>query len=129
MFSRKNTVIIAIIAIFVLGSVILHADIIDIQVRNVYSHVWSHAPLEVITYELGSSTPYRTHTTGNLNNLPSSTYTFEDLYYDQGGYDYTVTQGNRTVSGQFWLWGQWGVILKSLPGPYEPIPRDPPVQD
>ena len=126
---RRNTIIIALIAIFVLGSVILHADIIDIQVRNVYSHNWSHAPLEVITYELGSSTPYRTHTTGNLYNLPSSTYTFENKYYDQGSYTYTATQGNRTVSGSFYLHGQWGVILKSLPGPYEPIPNDPPAGD
>ena len=125
---RKNTVIIAIIAIIVLGSVILHADIIEIQVRNVYSHGWSNEPVEVIAYQSGSSNPYRTYTTGNLYNLPISTITFGSSYYPQGYYTFTATQGNRFVSASICLIGQ-GVVILTLPGPYEPIPKNIPVQD
>lgn len=123
---RKNTIIIAIIAIFVLGSVILHAGVYDLEINNVYSHNWSHAPVYVTLVSIHGTTYLDS---GTLTNLPSSTYTFENEHLDECYYTFTAHQEDRTISGSFSLHGQWGVVLGTLPGPYEPIPKDPPIQD
>lgn len=123
---RKSIIIIAIIAIFVLGSVILHAGVYDLVINNVYSHNWSNSPVYVT---LVSSYGTRNISSGDLHNLPSSTYTFENEHLNEGYYLFTASQDSRSISGSFYLHGQWGVVLGTLPGPYEPIPNNPPIQD
>ena len=127
MFSRKNTVIIALIAIFALGSVVLQASI-TIEVSNVYSNAWSHEAVEV-HLEGGYWWWSDNFDSGPLYNVPP-TYVFYGVFLpvQNALYEYTINQGSRTVSGTFYYHGQWGFSV-TLPGHYEPRPNDPPMQD
>jgi hypothetical protein len=126
MFSRKNTIIVAFMAIFVLCIAILHADLMDVEVSNVYSYGWSNQAVIVEIRDWANQT-WTILNSGPMFEQPI-TYTFHDVYIIPGGYHYYAHQGDREVSGPFSYHGQWGISIR-LPGPYEPRPDDPPVQD
>ncbi len=123
MFSRKNTIIIVLIAIFVLGSVILHAETIDVEVWNVYSRNWGH---ESVTFRaVGQATGWViTRASGNVYNLTPPMVGWNGIGVSPQFYDYTATQNTRSVTGVFHY--QDGLVKCTLPGQSEPIPNDPP---
>ncbi len=111
MFSRKNIIMIALIAIFVMGAVVLQATYI--VVRNVYS-IYSHDALDLVVTDYEGN-PVFHFNTGPLYNVPS-TYEF-NCPVDPGQYNYIVTQGNREASGTFHSSQYEEIVI--LPGGYE----------
>ena len=123
MFSRKNTIIIALIAIFVLGSVVLHAETIDVEIWNVYSRNWGH---ESVTFNaVGQGTgSTASRETGYLYNLTPPMVAFDGIGLVPDTYNYTAAQDTRSVTGEFHY--QDGFLKCTLPGQWEPIPDNPP---
>jgi len=125
MFNKKNTIIIALIAIFTLGSILLNADVVDIQVSNVYSRNYGHEPVEFVAEGYGNHDFSKI--TGELHDLDDPWIYWENQPIFNSAYECEAKQDNRSVSGvrysSQWLW------YFRLPGRWEPIPDDPPIPD
>ena len=128
MFSRKNTVIIALIAIFVFSTIILHAATVNIKVSNVYSRNWGHSPVTFNGSRIGGGHTISKNS-GSVYNLPNPWVYWPNVlvYNNQSSYACVAAQGTRSVSdtrhtsNYNWFY--------TLPGPWEPIPDDPPAGD
>lgn len=120
---RKYTIIIALIAIFVFGSVILHAESINIKVSNIYRYNWGPAPVHFDAEGWGTG-----HTVnlvkGNIANEPYPYVIWYGVLITNDYYEYTASQDDRSVNGDFYYSQNWETC--TLPGAWEPIPDDPP---
>ena len=126
MFSRKNTIIITLMVILVLGTIVLHAEHIDIQVRNIYRYSYGHAPVHF--YAEGWSTGDEVNLVkGDIANEPHSYVTWYGVQIVQDYYEYTASQAERSVDGDFYY--SQNIEKCTLPRPVEPIPGPPPAQD
>ena len=123
MLNRKHTIIIALIAIFVLGTIILHADTVDIKVSNIYRYAWGDDPVSFFGH--GSTGAHDIDLeTGSTANYPNPWVYWDDVYCGESMYICTATQDNRWVGRScFTLHPVWKF---TLPGQWEPIPDDPP---
>ena len=125
MFNKKNTIIIALIAIFVLGSITLNA-LLRVEVWNVYSRSWGH---DHVTWEATSQfSGYEVSRVWYYpNNLTPAMVAWNGIALGPGDHDYEAAQDTRSVTGEV---HQSETLLKiTLPGQWEPIPNNPPMQD
>ncbi len=108
-------IIIALMAIMLMGSVVLSAAQSTFIIRNVYS-INSHEPVEIFFFD--------TYTTEELYDLESSTLTITYTYFAPPSpclSTCTVMQGNREWN--FSGWAPPGInFTVELPGPYEVRP-------
>ena len=122
MFSRKNTIIIALIAMFVLGTIVLHAESINLRVNNIYRYNYGPAPVHFDADGWSTGDEVRLVKT-NIANEPNSYVTWYGVPIVQDVYYYTASQAERSVGGVFYYSQNWEIC--TLPGPVEPIPSTP----
>jgi hypothetical protein len=111
--NKRNILIVAMLAMILMGSVVLSAGNTTFIIHNVYS-ITQHDPVEIFFFDSSS--------TGELYNLDSSTLTINHHYITPPTPSMSVIlvkQGNRE-----WRYSGWGTpaigdVELELPGPYE----------
>ena len=122
---RKSTIIIVLIAIFVLGSIILHA--VDIRVNNIYRYNWGTESVTFDGEERGAGTHEIHKASGSTSGFPDPFVCWYNETVYGSSYDCIAAQDDRSVSGVRWTMYSWWKF--TLPGQWEPIPDDPPEGD
>lgn len=125
---RRNIIIIGFIAIFILGTIILQAATVNIKVSNVYSRNWGSSPVTFNGSRIGGGHSISKNS-GSVYNLSNPWVYWPNVgvYNNHSTYSCTAAQSTRSVSDTRHTSNYyWNYIL---PGAWEPIPDDPPMQD